>query len=139
MCFVAPGGPFVPLDGTRFSLWRWKYEQNALGVFDRRAASGGHCRCLVCRAARGWREASDRAAADAGGTYCLRVAGGALCAGSLLFVSLSVTLGVALGALIVVMNFRWLRRLVERAMSKGQKAKKTLYGEYVLDENLVRL
>jgi hypothetical protein len=57
---------------------------------------------------------------------------GALCAGSLLFVSLSVTLGVALGSLIVVINFRWLRRLVERAMSKGQRAKKTLYGEYAL-------
>lgn len=57
---------------------------------------------------------------------------GALCAGSLFFVSLSVTLGVALGALIVVINFRWLRRLIERAMSKGQKTKKTLYGEYAL-------
>lgn len=57
---------------------------------------------------------------------------GALCAGSLFFASLSVTLGVGVGAAIVVVNFRWLRRLVERAMTKGTRAKKTLYGEYVL-------
>lgn len=61
----------------------------------------------------------------------LYVAGG-LCAGSLFFVSLSVTLGVALGALLVVINFRWLRRLVERAMTKGKGVKKTFYGEYAL-------
>ena len=57
---------------------------------------------------------------------------GVLCAGSLFFTSLSVTIGVALGAAIVVVNFRWLRRLVERAMDKGRKARKTLYGEYAL-------
>jgi len=56
----------------------------------------------------------------------------ALCAGSLFFVSLSVTLGVALGGFIVVVNFRWLRRLIERAMAKGEGVKKTLYGEYLL-------
>lgn len=57
---------------------------------------------------------------------------GALCAGSLFFASLSVTLGVAVGALIVVINFRWLRRLVQRAMAKGGRVKKVLYGEYAL-------
>ena len=57
---------------------------------------------------------------------------GVLCAGSLVFASLPVTLGVGLGALIVVVNFRWLRRLVERAMAKRERAKKTLYGEYAL-------
>jgi hypothetical protein len=57
---------------------------------------------------------------------------GALCAGSLFFASLSVTLGVGAGAAIVVVNFRWLRRLIERAMTKGTRAKKTLYGEYAL-------
>jgi hypothetical protein len=57
---------------------------------------------------------------------------GALCAGSLILASLSVTVGVALGALIVVVNFRWLRRLVERAMAKGGRVKKALYGEYAL-------
>lgn len=56
----------------------------------------------------------------------------ALCAGSLFFASLSVTLGVALGGLIAVVNFRWLRRLIERAMAKGGGVKKTLYGEYAL-------
>ncbi len=56
----------------------------------------------------------------------------ALSAGSLFFVSLPVTLGVAVGGVIVIINFRWLRRLVERAMAKGEGAKKTLYGEYFL-------
>ncbi|MBW2057462.1 MAG: ATP synthase subunit I, partial [Deltaproteobacteria bacterium] len=57
---------------------------------------------------------------------------GVLCAGSLLFRSLSVTIGVALGAFIVAANFWWLRRLVERAMAKGEGRKKSLYGQYVL-------
>lgn len=58
---------------------------------------------------------------------------GVLCAGSLVFSSLAVTLGVALGALIVVINFRWLRRLVERAIAGGaQKRKKRLYAQYAL-------
>jgi hypothetical protein len=57
---------------------------------------------------------------------------GALCGGSIYFLSLSVTLGVALGAFIVVANFRWLRRLVERAMAKGGGVKKRVFGEYAL-------
>jgi hypothetical protein len=57
---------------------------------------------------------------------------GALCAGSVYFLSLSVTLGVGLGAFIVVANFRWLRRLVERAMAKGGGLKKRVFGEYAL-------
>ncbi len=55
-----------------------------------------------------------------------------LCGGSLYFVSLSVTLGVALGGLLVIINFRWLRRLVERIVASKEGAKKALYGEYFL-------
>jgi hypothetical protein len=58
--------------------------------------------------------------------------GGALCAGSLFFVSFPITLGVAIGALMVIVNFRWLRRLIERAMAKGGKRKKAVYLEYAL-------
>jgi hypothetical protein len=56
----------------------------------------------------------------------------ALCAGSLFFVSVSITIGVALGGLIVIVNFHWLRRLVERLMAKREKIKKALVGEYIL-------
>ncbi|NIQ40417.1 MAG: hypothetical protein GTN81_17805 [Proteobacteria bacterium] len=56
----------------------------------------------------------------------------ALCAGSLLFLSLSITIGVALGGLIVIVNFHWLRRLVERLMAGKKDGKKALVGEYIL-------
>jgi hypothetical protein len=56
----------------------------------------------------------------------------ALCAGSLFFVSFSVSIGVAFGGLIVIVNFHWLRRLVERLMGNRREGKKALYGEYIL-------
>jgi len=56
----------------------------------------------------------------------------ALCVGSLFFMSIPITVGVVLGGIIVIVNFRWLRRLVERLMVKKGEGKKTLYGEYVL-------
>jgi hypothetical protein len=56
----------------------------------------------------------------------------AFCAGSLFFMSISVTLGVLLGGLTVVVNFRWLRSLIERAMAGGERGKRALYGEYLI-------
>ncbi len=56
----------------------------------------------------------------------------ALCVGSLLFVSLPVTIGVGAGGFIVIVNFHWLKRLVERAMAEGGGVKKAIYGEYFL-------
>jgi hypothetical protein len=58
--------------------------------------------------------------------------GAALAAGSLLFRSLPMTLGVVLGGLVVILNFRWLRRLIERALTKKGGLKKALYAEYAL-------